>query len=318
MLRLTDMTDSLDIHVASPDELVAAHRNVFDIWSRGLSREEHVRYRLDSPKHRLATWYVGCIDGRVAVSLGAYPLRFHFRGQEVPGIAIGSVYTRAEFRRRGFARKLLARVEDHSRQNGAALSLLYSDIKPDYYASMGYVLCPSFEGYCHLGDVAPPDAASHGLVEIAAASHIDRLASLYSGYHGTAPLSIARDAGYWKALLQRFEDDRFFVLTSEQGDWEGYVRLGRTEASWRITDYALAPERPALAEKLYATAMALARQNGAERFGGWLPDNPAARKFFELAPRRTEITMIKPLADEFALDDAVVASTGRFCEVDHV
>lgn len=312
------MTGALDIHAASPDELIAAHRNVFDIWSKGLSLEEHVRYRLNSPKHHVAAWYVGCVDGRVVVSLGAYPLRFRIRGEEVPGIAIGSVYTLAEFRRRGFARQLLAWVEDQSRKKGAVISLLYSDIRPDYYANMGYILCPSFEGWRDPRGISPPDAMTHGLVEITAASHIDEIASLYSCYHGAAPLSIARDTPYWNALLQRFEDDRFFALTGERGDWEGYARLGRKDSSWRITDYALANQSSALEEQLYAAAVALAAQNGGRRFGGWLPDSPAARRLFPLERRRTEITMVKSLSPEHPLDDQLVVSTSRFCEIDHV
>src|SRR4051812_41546092 len=110
------MSHPLDIHRASPDELVAAHRNVFDIWSKGLNLEEHLRYRLDeSPSHIRATWFVGCLDGRVVVSLGAYPLMFRIGDKELPGIAIGSVYTVGEFRGRGFAPQLIKYVEDHYR-----------------------------------------------------------------------------------------------------------------------------------------------------------------------------------------------------------
>lgn len=311
-------TDTLDIHPASPVELVAAHTNVFDIWSRGLPLEEHVRYRIESPKHRLATWHVGCLDCRVVVSLGCYPLRFWIRGTEAPGIAIGSVYTLAEFRGRGFARQLLVSVEDHWRQQGAALSVLYSDIRPEYYARLGYTLCPSLEGWRDPRDIQDTAELSHRLVEVAAASHIDELSALYAGYHGAANLSIARNEQYWKSLLQRFEDDLFFALVNQRGDWKGYVRLGRKDTAWRITDFALAHERETLAEQLYAATMTLAAQNGAVRFGGWLPDSPAARKFFGLAPRQSEITMIKSLAREHPLDAELVASTSRFCEIDHV
>ena len=46
------MTTNLKIHAASDDELAAAHRNVFDIWSKGLPLEDHVRSRLNSPRGR--------------------------------------------------------------------------------------------------------------------------------------------------------------------------------------------------------------------------------------------------------------------------
>jgi GNAT superfamily N-acetyltransferase len=313
------MTPTLDIHPAAPDEIVAAHRNVFDIWSKGLSLDEHVRFRLASPKHRLATWYVGCIERRVVVSLGAYPLRFQIRGEEVPGIAIGSVYTLREFRRRGFAAQLLAWVEDQSRQNGAVLSLLYSDIKPDYYANMGYALCPSFEGWREVRPMQDKAGFGQQLVEIDAASHLDELMNLYTGYHGAAPLSIARDAPYWKALLRRFADDRFYALVVKgRSGWKGYLRLSRKDPAWRITDYALADQSLVWPDQLYASTFALAAHSGAERVGGWLPDIASTRKLFDLSPRRTEITMIKSLSNMHPLDDELVAATDRFCEIDHV
>lgn len=312
------MTTALEIHAASPDELVAAHRNVFDIWSQGLPLEDHVQSRLNSPKHRLATWYVGRLDGRVVVSLGCYPLRFQIRGAEVSGIAIGSVYALAEYRGRGFAPQLLAWVEEHERQQAAALSLLYSDIKPDYYARLGYVLCPSFEGWRDVRGMEDKAGAERPIIEIDAATRIDELMNLYAGYHGAAPLSIARSAAYWRALLQRFTGDEFFGLVTERGDLGGYVRLSRNDADWRIMDYALADQRTTLAERLYSATLALAARSGARRVGGWLPEDSVTRKAFELVPRRKEITMIKPLSGAYPLDDEMIAAAAQFCEIDHV
>ena len=151
----------LDLHVASSAELAEAHRNVFDIWSKGLPLEEHVRSRLESPKHRLATWYVGTFDGQVVVSLGCYPLEFDWGGQIVPGFSIGSVYTVTEFRGRGFAPQLLAFVEQRQRtENGAAIGLLYSDINPEYYLKLGYSTAPSLEGWLQAARGAPPSRGS--------------------------------------------------------------------------------------------------------------------------------------------------------------
>jgi GNAT superfamily N-acetyltransferase len=312
------MSHELEIHAASPDELAAAHRNVFDIWSKGLSIDDHVRSRVNSGKHRLAEWFVGCMDARVVVSLGCYPLKFHLRGDIVPGIAIGSVYTVAEFRRRGLAARLLAWVEERKRGEGAALSLLYSDIAAEYYARLGYLLCPSLSGWRATSDAPASGGASHRLVEISAADNLDRLATLYRGYHGAMPLAIARDRGYWAALLQRFEADRFFALKDTGGNWAGYARLGRQGDDVYLRDYALADRSDRLAESLYAAALTFGREEGAKRVGGWLPDTAAAGKWFELAPRQAEISMIKPLVESAALDDALLSCTSYFCEIDHV
>lgn len=312
------MSSELDIHAASPDELVAAHSNVFDIWSKGLSLEAHVHSRLNSPKHRLADWYVGCVGGRVVVSLGCYPLHFRLRGRDVPGIAIGSVYTLADFRRRGFAAQLLGWVERRKQQDGVALSLLYSDINPGYYTRLGYVECPSLAGWRDLGASLPRLPETDRLVEVSTATHLADLAKLYADYHGAAPLSIARDADYWAALLQRFTSDRFFVFESAGRPCAGYARLGRQGGDWHIRDYALADQSDGLAKRFYTSMLAFGRETGASRVGGWLPDLSAARELFRVETRPTEITMIKPLAWSEPFEDDLISATSRFCEIDHV
>ncbi len=313
------MSQLLDIHPASPDELAAAHRNVFDIWSKGLTLEEHLRYRLDeSPSHSRAAWFVGCLDGRVVVSLGAYPLMFRIGDKELPGIAIGSVYTVGEYRGRGFAPQLIKYVEDHYRAKETALSALYSDIKPDYYVRLGYVLCPAFSGWCDLRDTSPPRTGRQRLAQVAPQSHLLALMRLYADYHGATPLSIARNAEYWSMTFKKAPDDRFYALVASGGHWAGYVRIAAKGHDWRITDFALADQSDELADSLYGALAALARAEGAERFGGWLPDSSAAKNFFKMAPRQVEITMIKPLAWQGEFTSEMIAATGRFCEIDHV
>jgi predicted N-acetyltransferase YhbS len=313
------MTSALNIHEATGDEVAAAHRNVFDIWSKGRPLDEHVAYRLASPSHRQATWYVGCLDGRVVVSLGSYPLRFRLRGESLSGIAIGSVYTLGEFRGRGFAGELLAWVGNQAQHAGAALSVLFSDIDPGYYARRGYALCPSWCGWSDPCE-APAAAArpTHRLVPISAQEDLPAIRRLYADYHGWAPLSVERTDEYWAMILQKFPGDEFFALEDVHGAWAGYARLGRKDDHWRITDFALADQSAALAEHFYAAVLALGATGGARRVGGWLPDSEAARKFFELEPRGVEITMIKPLAWSGKLDKEVLSSTSRFCEIDHV
>lgn len=311
----------LQIHPASPAELIEAHRNVHDIWSKGLPIDEHVRLRLNSPSHSRATWYVGCLEGKVVASLGCYPLGFQLRGRPLRGIAIGSVYTRNEVRGRGFAPRLLAWVEQHERTSGAELSVLYSDIGADYYARLGYLACPSLEGWVNPDEIGEATSPLK-LVPIAAAEHLPQLQMLYQSYHGAMPLSVTRTPEYWQAILLKFGDDRFYALVdskenTEAGDWQGYLRIGQKLGSWRITDFALSDQTDELATRLYAAFLALAREHKVPRAGGWLPESVAARKFFTLVPRAVELTMVKPLVD-LDVEAADLVGTSRFCEIDHV
>jgi hypothetical protein len=141
---------------------------------------------------------------------------------------------------------------------------------------------------------------------------------LYADYHGAVPLSVARGAEYWAAILKKNADDAFHALEDPSGKWLGYARIGRKGEVWRLTDFALADQSDGLAEQLYAALVELAHSSGASRIGGWLSDSAAARKFFTITPRRTEITMIKPLAYAGPLGDEMIDPTGRFCEIDHV
>ncbi len=310
------MAAELDIHAASHDELLAAHRNVFDIWSKGRGLEDHVGHRLRSPTHRRAEWFVGSIDGRVVTSLAAHPVRFRAGSEELSGIAIGSVYTVSDVRGKGYAPRLIAWVEDHERERNVGLSMLYSDVKPDYYARQGYVLCPSWEGWRDPGDEL--QAPTHRLVPFAIDEHLARVKRLYADDHGAAPLSIVRNDDYWTMMLEKFSGNPFYALVGPDGAWVGYVMVGPSGGEWRVIDYALAERSDALAEQFYAAFLTLARAQGAKRAGGWLPDSAAARKFFTLAPRATEITMIKPLAWPGTLSADAIAGTSRICELDHV
>lgn len=308
------MTSTLDVHPASHEETIAAHRNVFDIWSKGLPLDEHIRFRLNSPSHSRATWFVGTLDGQVVVSLGSYPVRFHFQGREVAGIAIGSIYTVTEHRGHGYAPQLLLDVEQIEQARGAALSVLYSDIEPDYYSRLGYVLCPALQGWREPAAV-PTD---YHLLGFAPAEHVAELKQLYDGHHGSARLSFARNEEYWAAMLKKFPGDKFYWLLDAADQHAGYVRIGHRDDSWRVTDFALTRPTDELAAEMYAALLNLAQRQGVQRVGGWLPDGAASRQYFDLHPRQIEVTMIKPLGATGPFDAATIEAAGRFVEIDHV
>jgi predicted N-acetyltransferase YhbS len=308
------MTSALDVHPASHEETIAAHRNVFAIWSKGRSLDEHIRFRLESPSHSRATWFVGTLDGQVVVSLGSYPVQFHLAGHVVGGIAIGSVYTIKEYRGQRFAPLLLAGAENYEQARGARLSVLYSDIEPNYYARLGYVLCPALEGWRQPVLVA----TDYRLQRLSPSEHLDELMQLYNGDHGRSRLAFARNAEYWLAILKKFPTDTFHWLLDSGGKHAGYVRIGCQDEAWRVTDFALAQPSDATAADLYAALLNQAHEAGARRVGGWLPDCAAARQYFELRTRATEITMVKPLGAGEALDAETVAAATRLVEIDHV
>jgi predicted acetyltransferase len=306
----------LDIHPASDIERIALYRNVHDVWGRGLPLDEHVRRRLASPQHNRARWFVGCTEGRVATSLGVYALEFRYRGEIVPGIAIGAVHTHVDFRGRGFAPQLIRWVEDDYRQKrGTAISLLYSDVKPGYYARLGYMECPAWEFDFQPDSVARlEDSAASGLRLIPLSAAGPLMSRLYDGFHRELPISIHRSAEYWQYLERKAPRDEVFAIGST-ADPAGYLRIGVHESSMVVRDFAT--RNADAAGALVAAALHVSGRTGAKHVVGWVPQ--LGDEFLHLAARRAaEVTMLKPLSPEFAIDETEAVATDWFHEIDHV
>ena len=189
------MAERLEIHPASEPERIQAFRNVHDVWGGGVDLETHVRHRLQSVQHNRATWFVGCLGGRVVTSLGCYPMLFCLNGRVVPGIALGAVHTRAEWRGRRFAPRLIRWVEEYQQDRGATLALLYSDIDPEYYARQGCLPCPSWEGWIDLSGAGRIDVSGQAtLIPMETGRSRTELAKLYDDFHAGIPMSVARNA----------------------------------------------------------------------------------------------------------------------------
>lgn len=307
----------LDIHPADDAERIALYRNVYDVWGRGLPIEEHVQRRLASPQHNRARWFVGCTGGRVATSLGIYPLEFRCRGDVVPGIAIGAVHTHADFRGQGFAPELIRWVEDYyRREHGAAIGLLYSDIKPAYYARLGYVECPAWEldfAMDSIGDTTD-ESNRFELHAVPLSPAVPLMSDLYDAFHRDLPVSIHRSPDYWNYLHEKSPHDEVYVMGST-AEPDGYLRTGRWESSLIVRDFAT--RGPADASRLVNAVRRIAGQSGAAHVTGWVPH--LAEPFASLAVRRAaEITMLKPLLPESPLDETVKAAADWFHEIDHV
>lgn len=305
---------TLDVHAASQSERLDAYRNVHEFWGRGLSLDEHLERRLQSPQHNRAKWHVGCLDGRVVASLGCYSLKFRVRGAEVSGIAIGSVHTMPEFRGRGFAAELFRYVEAVESDGGARLSLLYSDIDPGYYARLGYVRCESHEGRLRLSEPLKQRSTIR-LTEFKLAEQVKDVASLYESFHCDYAVSIARDEDYWRFLCRKGPGDRFCWIDAD--DRVGYARFELSDDETLLRDFALRDHSDASYAMLVEAIIQFGRASGAVPVGGWLP-RVAAFEQFSLKDRTREITMLKPLCPQITIDADVIRDAQHFREIDHV
>lgn len=334
---------SLDFHAASPEERLAAYRNVIDVWPYGDSPEEHLQRRLASVQHQAAQFYVGCVNGQVVVSLACYDLDFLLQGEVTPGFAVGSVHTLPEHRGRGYAPALLQYVEQTRHAAGCRIAMLYSDIGIEYYRRFGYQPCPSHQGTrafrpAESGRPSPaavctsraaarhdesPPTAPWRLTPADIERDREALRACYAHDHGSRSISIARSLNYWLHLERRRPQARFFWLLDGCDQRRGYARLEAGVASdgaAELLDLAFAgPAAPSAETQRTAYKAILAWAHGRpeiSRLSLWLPGG-VADALFEVEPRPREITMLKRL-DGLLLPDDVLAAVDAFQAIDHV
>ena len=310
------MTVHLDVHPADDGERLAAFRNVHDVWSRGLPMHEHLQLRQASVQHNRAQWFVGCVDGEVVTSLGAYPLEFRYRGDVVAGLGIGAVHTRPADRRRGYAAQLVTEVEQQVRTaTGAVISLLFSDIKPEYYARLGYIECPAwaaeFDPKGQTFDAAGYEAGNCSRVSPGDSLQVIR--ELYQSAHADVPLSFHRNDDYWDFLVRKSPASDIYLL-GRADDPSGYVWVSVDDGTLLIRDAVTRDGnlRPAL-----NAAAAIARERQLATVWGWLPALDHERNPVTTQPRPDEITMLKPLDDRIDIDADCIAAADFFHEIDH-
>jgi predicted N-acetyltransferase YhbS len=313
------MTDQMDIHPASSDERLAAYRNVHDVWSGGSNLEEHLKRRVSSVQHNRAEWFVGTLQGEVVTSLGCFGMQFNVNGRSRKGISIGSVHTLARFRGLGFAPQLIEWTEAFQRESGAIISLLYSDIDPDYYQKLGYQLCPAWEGSVAQQNIFRGVTRPGGkLVPISLPEERQELEAMYDGYHSRFAISIARSSEYWAYLFKKSAGDELFWLQGSTGERLGFVRLSATDDKLKIRDWAFTERSGALLETLIKVVIAEAADRRVAGLFGWLPNIEQLQPLVTLKKRETEITMLKSLCADTILTDEMVSSAEYFQEMDHV
>jgi GNAT superfamily N-acetyltransferase len=82
-------------------------------------------------------------DGLPAVSCKLYPRELHWGERTLRAVGIGAVYTQENLRGRGFASALLGALLDAEVAAGTDVAYLFSDIRPAFYARLGFLALPS-------------------------------------------------------------------------------------------------------------------------------------------------------------------------------
>jgi GNAT superfamily N-acetyltransferase len=138
----------LDLATISADEYV---RDVLPhserLWAGERTFEEYVQeFRATAGsawgKRRFRTLGLR-VNGALVASCKRYARVLRCEGRTYDAAGIGAVFTPEDLRGRGYATALLGAVLDAERASGTDLAYLFSDIRPAFYESLGFVSLPS-------------------------------------------------------------------------------------------------------------------------------------------------------------------------------
>jgi predicted N-acetyltransferase YhbS len=309
------MSSPITFHPADDEQRLAAYRNVHEFWDGGRTLGEHLAWRLVSPQHNRARWFVGCLEGEVVVSLGSYPLELCIEGELINGIMIGAVHTIPSQRGHGYAPALLGWVEEQEAEQGAVMSILFTDIGTEYYARFEYIDCPSWEIRVETGNAC----ASWELERVVGRDHAEDLRRWYEHSTSGDALALVRDDAYWDYCFLKQPDDLTFLARDEAGAPSGYVRIRCRKSEWTIQDWGLAEQSGEHLTALILAVAVQARLQDCPLLTGWMPSWSTGNPVIELQSRAgMNHTMIKSLSEKRQFGGAVVEAAQNIREIDHV
>jgi GNAT superfamily N-acetyltransferase len=136
------------LHEIPPDDYV---RDVLPltaaIWAGPRTFDQYAEQTLEVARSLFGRRHyrtIGLYDGSTCVaSFKRYDRTLRHGPRSLPAMGIGAVFTPLEYRGRGYASVMLAMALDTARRQGCRLAYLFSDIRPQFYAALGFHELPS-------------------------------------------------------------------------------------------------------------------------------------------------------------------------------
>jgi GNAT superfamily N-acetyltransferase len=117
------------------------------LWAGRRDLETYVRQTVEianSPYGKRFYRTFGLFEGdALLASFKQYQRTIRMNGKRLRAVGLGAVFTPLEYRGRGYASAMLAMLCDQRRAAGDDLVYLFSDIKPAFYAALGFIELPS-------------------------------------------------------------------------------------------------------------------------------------------------------------------------------
>jgi predicted N-acetyltransferase YhbS len=132
--------------VADPGRQEEIMDGTYPIWGEGLSRTAYSawnRAQLATPWGREHLRRVALVDaGTLVASAKRYDFQATLDGRVILVMGIGAVFTPEHLRGRGHARDLIETMMDDAAARGCSAALLFSEIGPAFYESLGFRVVP--------------------------------------------------------------------------------------------------------------------------------------------------------------------------------
>lgn len=133
----------MELTVAEPADFIQIARDVYDLWSAGLTKDSH-RHLLWSnfyhPWSRRNYYRLVCKHKeQVIVSCKVVHLSLMLRGKEYKVLGLGAIYTLPAHRGKGLATSLVKSMINEAVQKSIDGLLLFSDIDRQFYAACGFL-----------------------------------------------------------------------------------------------------------------------------------------------------------------------------------
>jgi predicted N-acetyltransferase YhbS len=268
---------------------------------------------------------IGLYDGnRLVASFKRYERALRSGSRRLRAIGFGAVFTPPEYRNRGYASVMLASALDDARGDGYDVAYLFSDIRPQFYAELGFRALPSREL------ILRADALSSRRLEIAALTPDD-----WKGVRQCFELAerqregaFLRSVAVWGWIATRMQN------ASEHASGHATNLVVRRGRSVRAYVFGVrAPERDTydldeygFADDAAATmipALLRAAAGDLRRIAGWLPPEtarPLLPKGITRKRKRAVFMMMALRAECEPLIAAIASeSRGDFCwATDHI
>ena len=298
------------------------------LWAGRRAFDEYVAQTLEVARGTYGRRHyrtMGLYDGNTLVaSFKRYERAVRNGARRLRAIGFGAVFTPAQYRGRGYASVMLAMALDRARNEGYDLAYLFSDIRPQFYAALGFRTLPSHRFSLH-ADALPATRLEptrltdddwsnvrrvFELAERSRSSAFMRTATVWDWIHLRARHASEHPTGYETNLLvRRRRGIAAYVLGVRDPQRDVYI----------LDEFAFADDAAAAA----IPALLRAAAGDLRRVTGWMPPQRARDLLPKLTARarKRAVFMMAGLRTEgeLLLSAIAPASSGDFCwPTDHI